>query len=258
MNYRSNKTTCTALLAAACLTLVGAPTAAQQQTQPGQQRPGQPRPGQDQPLRTQQGQYHRGQDHKPFTTETFLKEAAQCNMMAKELGQMANQKSDNSEVKEFAQTLIQDHGKVQERIASLAKKHNVTLPKQWEGKQQQEVQRFQSLTGEQFNWEFAKAAVKGHAKEINQFEKAARQSTDQDVQSWARQHLATLRQHMQEAREMAKAVGLDEATITSLIRDIEGVGTPGAGVEIETGTEKNKDLQDRDTENRDKTKDQPK
>jgi len=70
---------------------------------------------------------------------------------------------------------------------------------------------------------------------IAKFEQAAK-GTDSDLQSYVQETLPKLREHLQHAKTAAKAVGVDDETISSLTKGTpEGVGGTGDEEKSQTG-----------------------
>ena len=159
-------------------------------------------------------------------------------------GQLASIKAQNSELKQFGEQLEKDHTKAQEKLETIAKKHNVVLPTTLEPECQEEMTKLQALSGSEFDKEFAKGAVQGHAMGIAKLQEASTQAKDPDVAQYAKDQLTHMKRHQVKAREVAKAVGLDQATIATLeTQPPQGVGTPGrtSQTDRETSSSKSSD-----------------
>jgi putative membrane protein len=177
--------------------------------------------------------------------ETCIKQAAEMNAATIKFAELASQKAENPELKRYAQSLQRDHQKAQTELETIAKNHNVTLATTVDAKCQEELTRLEGLNGAEFDKEFAKGAVEGHAKAIAHLQQASSQAKDPEIAQYTRNMLTRLKEHQQEGRDIAKAVGVDDATITSLeSKAQEGLGAP-AGAETEsTGkSSKNSDQQ---------------
>jgi putative membrane protein len=172
---------------------------------------------------------------KAGDTETCIKEAAKMNMAVIKVAQLAGQKAENPELKRFAQTLEQDHKKAQKDVESLASKHNVSLPTEVDEKCKEEISKLEALEGREFDREFAKGAVEGHAMAVAHLERASAEAKDTDVRRYTSTMLSQVKDHQRRSREIAKTVGVDQATITSLENKAkEGVG---AAAPSETSSE---------------------
>src|SRR5204862_5466662 len=109
------------------------------------------------------------------------------------------------ELKRFAQTLEQDHKRAQAKLETIAKNHNVTLPSgtaALDEKCQAELTKLRELSGSEFDKEFAKGAVEGHAMAAAHLEKASTQAQDADLRQYARDRLTEVRDHQRQARRI--------------------------------------------------------
>jgi putative membrane protein len=169
-------------------------------------------------------------------SSTFIKETAAGNHKEVTLAELAASKSQNEEIKALAEHIKKDHSEANTKLKSIAEKHGVIINQTGDSKQQRGLARFQNLSGAQFDQEFAKEMLRDHQKTITRFEQTAKEASDSDVQEYAQQTLPKLRQHLQHAKTAAKAVGVDEKTISSLTRGTpEGVGGTGDEEKSETG-----------------------
>jgi putative membrane protein len=170
-------------------------------------------------------------------TATCIKEAAQMNAATIKFGELGSEKGQNAELKQFAAEMQKDHKQSLEKLEAIAKKQGVELPTSLDAKCQEEVNRLQALSGAEFDKEFAKGAVAGHAQAIAHLRQAALETKDPELAQYVRESMASMKRHQMKAREVAKSVGLDQATIASLeAKSTEAVGTPGAGTQTERGT----------------------
>jgi putative membrane protein len=183
-------------------------------------------------------------------TATCLQQAAKMNNATIKFAQLASQKAENAELKSLGQTLESDHKDAQAKLQTIAAKHNVTLPTSLEAKCQEELTKLQGLSGSEFDKEFVKGAVEGHATARAHLEQATTQAKDPDVAQYTREMLGHVKHHQQQIREVAKAVGLDQATIASLeSKGQEAVGAPGAS-ETSSATSPSRSSDKSDQQNR--------
>jgi putative membrane protein len=164
--------------------------------------------------------------------QTCIEKAAQMNMATIKVAQLASQKAENAELKRFAQTLEKDHQAAQRDVQKLAATHHVTLPTALDDKCKEEISKLEALSGQEFDREFAKGAVEGHAMAIAHLQQASSEVKDADLRQYTQKMLAQVKDHQRQSREIAKTVGVDQATITSLENKArEGVGGPAARTE---------------------------
>ncbi|MEI9865924.1 MAG: DUF4142 domain-containing protein [Limisphaerales bacterium] len=64
----------------------------------------------------------------PVTAQSFVWDAATTDMKEIRMGEMALQKSDNSDVKDFAKDIVSDHKKACKKLKSIAEKEGLNFP----------------------------------------------------------------------------------------------------------------------------------
>jgi putative membrane protein len=133
----------------------------------------------------------------------FLTKAAQGGEAEVELGQLAQQKSQDPKVKEFAKRMVDDHSKANEKLKSLASSKGVDLPSQPDAKEKAEKERLSKLSGEQFDRAYMKHMLKDHEKDVSEFRKEAQAAKDPDVKQFASSTLPTLEDHLKQAQSIA-------------------------------------------------------
>jgi putative membrane protein len=150
----------------------------------------------------------------PSTTDTaehdFVSHAAMSNMAEIQLGHMAVKKAQHTDVKRFAQTMIDDHVKAQQQLADAAYGAGIRWPTKLDEKHRQIQQRLSRLSDEQFDREYMKAMVDGH-RDVEKM-LAARVSKDDaqpdqvslsaKVNQWAAKTLPDVRAHLKEAEQV--------------------------------------------------------
>jgi putative membrane protein len=162
----------------------------------------------------------------------FIEETARHHLLELALARMAAEKSETSDVQQFARRIFEDHRTALTELGPLAQAHGVALPKLGE-EEQEKLGKLTDKTGEEFDQAFAKQMIKGHAKTIKKFEKASVEELDQKLIAYITATLPVLKQHRDKAIELGKNVGLDETTITSLTEEEapEAVGAPAEAVQ---------------------------
>jgi len=94
--------------------------------------------------------------------QQFVQQAAVAGMAEVQLGQLAQQRASNNQVKEFARMMVRDHTKANNELKQAAKGQNIQLPTQLDQKHQDLMQRLQQLRGADFDREYMSAMVDGH------------------------------------------------------------------------------------------------
>ena len=117
------------------------------------------------------------------------------------LGQLALDKSSDSGVKSFAQTLIDDHSKAKIQAATLADKLRLEPPADIPAEARQEMAKLQGLSGQAFDKEFVRYMVDDHEKDIAEFREESANGVG-PAQKLAAQSLPTLEKHLQMAKSL--------------------------------------------------------
>ena len=133
----------------------------------------------------------------------FIMEAAQGGMKEVQMGKLAQQKGQSDGVKQFGQRLEQDHGKANDELKQIAQKLNVSLPDALDKKHQGQVDKFQKLSGAEFDRQFAKAMVDDHQGDIKKFRKEADKGKNPELKQFASQTVPTLEEHLKMAQDLA-------------------------------------------------------
>lgn len=137
-----------------------------------------------------------------MTPSNFLTEAAEGSMAEIQLASLALTRTQNPDVRAFAQQMITDHGRASDELKPIAAKKSVTLPLQLNSTHKSLSDKLTKLSGAEFEREYVKAMVEDHEKDVKAFQTQAQAGTDPDVKEFATKTLPTLEHHLQMAREM--------------------------------------------------------
>jgi putative membrane protein len=140
----------------------------------------------------------------------FVMDAAADGMMEVELGRLAAQKASNADVKSFGQRMVDDHGKANTQLKSIASQKGVTLPTTLPADKRQEVDKMARLSGAEFDKMYMSHMLMAHKKDIAEFEKESTRANDSSLRSFAQQNLPVLREHLTMAQSIASKVGASE------------------------------------------------
>ncbi|HYG21249.1 MAG TPA: DUF4142 domain-containing protein [Verrucomicrobiae bacterium] len=160
----------------------------------------------------------------PKDAKSFVRDAVEGNAAEVALAQVAERKAQNAQVKQFAEMIRTDHAQANQQLQPLAQKHGLSVNQPLEAKHQKKMDKLQALNGAEFDREYSTAMLKEHQKTIAKYEHASRNITDTEVQQYVQATLPKLRQHLQHAQHAAQAAGVDQATLSSLIKDTDAMG----------------------------------
>jgi putative membrane protein len=141
---------------------------------------------------------------------SFMKAAAATGMAEVKLGELAGEKSESAEVKEFASMMVTDHAKANEELKGIASSKGVELPADLDAKHKALHAKLSKLSGAAFDKEYVSEMLKGHKKAVGDFEKAAKSAKDPEVKAFAEKTLPTLKHHLESAQALNGAQAGDK------------------------------------------------
>lgn len=145
----------------------------------------------------------------PGDDQKFFKEAASGGMMEVQMGQMAQQKGQSQEVKDFGGKMVKDHGKANEELKALAQQKNAKMPDKLESKHKKAVDKFGKASGAEFDRQYMETMVKDHTTDVEDFKNVGLKAKDPDLKGWATKTLPVLEDHLKQASDIAQKMGID-------------------------------------------------
>ena len=136
--------------------------------------------------------------------EKALKDLAVANMAEVDTAKIALQKSQNAEVKAFAQQMVDDHTKGLDEVKAVAQAKGVTLPSEPDAKHKAMAKKLQAMSGEKFDKAYLEmAGVKSHKEAHALVVKTQSNAKDGDVKALAAKLQPTIDQHMGHVEQLA-------------------------------------------------------
>lgn len=134
----------------------------------------------------------------------FLKDVLEGGMAEVQLGQLALQKTNNADVKQFAQRMVDDHTKMGEQIKPVAQQIGVKIPDGPSKKDKQTIAKLQELNGDDFDKAYMKDMVKDHKTDLTDFKTEAESGSNPAVQNVANRGSQIIGQHLQMAEQISQ------------------------------------------------------
>jgi putative membrane protein len=138
--------------------------------------------------------------------QDFVTEAASGGMLEVELGNLAQQNAANPRVKEFGAMMVRDHSKANDELKQLAANKRFNVPASLKEKHQHHKDELSKKTGKDFDKAYMKMMVDDHQEDIDKFEKASKNSTDNDLKNFAAKTLPVLHTHLDSAKAINKGL----------------------------------------------------
>jgi putative membrane protein len=122
-----------------------------------------------------------------------------------ELGaaKIALDKSQNDNVRKFAQRMVQDHGAANDELATIAKSEGLGLPTLPTNAQQARAARLRSLAGADFDQAYLDDQVAAHKEAVALFLQESKTGQDSGLRHFAERALPILNDHYQMAQSLA-------------------------------------------------------
>jgi len=136
----------------------------------------------------------------------FLDDAAEAGATEIEGSKLALEKGQHAEIKTFAQKMIDDHTKVAQQLAELAKSKGYDVPTEPSLMQKAKLKAL-GLRDEGFDEAYAnEIGVSAHEDAVELFEKASQDVQDPDVKQFAIETLPSLETHLERAKTLQQTV----------------------------------------------------
>ena len=138
--------------------------------------------------------------------DKFMKKVAEDNLAEIDLGQLAAEKASSSQVKQFAQMVVDDHTKAYKELQQVAASQGITLPDKPKSSEQSEKQRLENIAGDQFDKTYMDRIVSDHINDVNAFRDEIQDGHDSAVKDFANKILPKLEEHLQKAESVNSVV----------------------------------------------------
>lgn len=132
----------------------------------------------------------------------FAMAAAQGGMAEVKLGELAAKQGSSAKVKEFGQKMVEDHGKANDDLKSVAASKGLTLPSEPNAEQKATMARLMKLHGAAFDSAYIKAMKMDHKMDVAAFKKEASSGKDAEIKSFASRTLPVVEGHYQMLMKM--------------------------------------------------------
>jgi predicted outer membrane protein len=135
--------------------------------------------------------------------QKILMSLAQANMAEIEAGKLAQSKSQNDQVKSFAQQMIDDHTKALNDVQALAQQKGVTLPTEPDAKHKAMASKLEKMSGDAFDKAYmAQAGVSDHKAVHSALLKDEKKAKDPDLKALVTKMTPVVEQHLKSAEQM--------------------------------------------------------
>jgi putative membrane protein len=138
----------------------------------------------------------------------FVHKALEGGMAEVELGQLALTKTNDPDIKAFAQKMVDDHGKMGDDMKMVAEQNGVKVPQRLSKKDEAIKMKLQSLDGAAFDKSYVKDMVKDHEQDEAEFKKESEMASIPAVKDAATKGEMVISMHLDMVKKLAESNGV--------------------------------------------------
>lgn len=134
--------------------------------------------------------------------QNMMRKLAMSNQAEIDAGNLAMQKSSNSDVKSFAQHMVDDHTQASNDLQALAQQKNVMLPTQPDAKHMATAKKLATMSGQQFDTYYLNTSgLKDHRDTLSLLKNISTHAKDKDLKNLADKLIPTVSAHLDMAQK---------------------------------------------------------
>ncbi|WP_113634663.1 DUF4142 domain-containing protein [Nubsella zeaxanthinifaciens] len=132
----------------------------------------------------------------------FATNAADAGLAEINFANLAISKTNNADVKMYANMMLKDHGAANDELTALAKSKNISLPVSMSSEHQKNRNELAEKTGADFDKKYLDLMEKDHVKVLAFMEHEAREGTDPDLKAFASKTVPVINAHLNAVRKI--------------------------------------------------------
>ena len=136
-------------------------------------------------------------------TQMFVKDTYSSNLFEIRAGQLAAQKAQDDQIKQFARQMVQDHTQANQQLKQAAQSKQIQVQEQLDPVHQAKLQKLQKCSPQEFGRKYINGQVAGHMMNVLEFRYQSENLQDPQLKQWAAQTLPKLEEHLKHATEIA-------------------------------------------------------
>ncbi|WP_339523937.1 DUF4142 domain-containing protein [Pseudomonas sp. EA_35y_Pfl2_R111] len=144
---------------------------------------------------------HSADQTAPISAEDFVEEASAKGIAEIETAKLALEKASNQDIKNFAQTMIDDHSKANLTLGKLASQKELEVSDDAELINQAKALILKLRDEDSFDKAYMNNQVMAHKQTIDLFNRASK-SEDEQIAAFAKETLPKLQHHLQMAEQI--------------------------------------------------------
>jgi putative membrane protein len=151
----------------------------------------------------------------------FIRQAIRGNYTEVALGRLAESRTDDSAVKDFAERMVEDHNAMNKEWVDLAEDNEMKVSIDFGPSGEQAIERLEDLDGRAFDQVYMTEMIRHHEQDLSTFRRMASSASSSEVRQLASTGASTIQQHLALAQQVGNRVG-----VSSTAGRVGGVPTP--------------------------------
>jgi putative membrane protein len=135
--------------------------------------------------------------------QQYFRDIAQANLAEVETGKLAQQQASSGQVKEFAEHMVEDHGRMMQEQEQMASAKGLQMPRQPKKEHQAALDKLKKAKGEQFDTAYMSQMVKDHEKALKTVQEAAKKAKDPELKAMAQKAEPDIKKHLEMAKQIS-------------------------------------------------------
>ena len=152
---------------------------------------------------------HAALQTRGMSADKYVQSAAMSDMFETQSSKLALQRSQNPDVKAFAQRMIDDHTQSTQKLTGLLQSASVSTappPRGLDGTHQHMLQQLQSASGGQFDRLYMQMQVKGHQEALKVQEGYSRRGDNDQLKTFASDASSMVQDHLSQAQQVLRGL----------------------------------------------------
>ena len=147
-----------------------------------------------------------GQNNLGSADRTYLQQDARGSAFELQISQLASQKAQNSQVRQFSQTVVSQHSQANQQLQQVAQQNGMTLPTSLDRQDQRKMSRLRRMSGSRFDQAYLKDMVQANQQDMRQQKQELDTTQNQQIRQVVQQESQLDQQHVQAAEALRNTV----------------------------------------------------
>lgn len=171
-------------------------------------QPGQPTSEQITPPSEQDSGQNAADNSQIVRDRMFLRGAAESGIAVVKFSELAQERSSSEDVKSFAQSMVNDHAKLNIDIGHVADELGVMLPREMNKADKAEYSKLQTLSGSAFDNAYLALMVRKHHRAMREFRMESNTVNDATLREAVDSGKHVIHEHLEAANKLAHEKGV--------------------------------------------------